>query len=48
MHGYAIGVDTSISFICKAREIRNRQRLDFDLFVEGKVTEPRGCELDGT
>ncbi|MEJ2642422.1 MAG: methyltransferase domain-containing protein, partial [Desulfosarcinaceae bacterium] len=45
-HRHVIGVDTSIAFIHQARQIRNRRRLDFDLIIEGTLTEPRGCRFD--
>ncbi len=40
-HDYVIGLDTSISFIRKAREILDRKCLDFELIVEGFLTESR-------
>ena len=46
-HRHVIGLDTSIAFIRKAREILKRRRLDFDLIVEGRVTEPKGFAFDG-
>jgi SAM-dependent methyltransferase len=45
-HQHVIGVDTSLAFIRKAREILLRRRLDFDLIVEGHLSEPRGCDFD--
>ena len=45
-HDHVIGLDTSIAFIRKAREILNRGRLDFDLIVEGRLTEPRTYPFD--
>jgi SAM-dependent methyltransferase len=44
-HHRVIGVDTSIAFIRKAREILSRRRLDFDLIVEGHLSEPRSCDF---
>jgi SAM-dependent methyltransferase len=44
-HDYVIGLDTSVAFIRKAREILSRKRLDFDLIVEGHITEPRSFQL---
>jgi len=46
-HKRVIGIDTSIAFIRKAREILNRKQIDFDLIVEGHITEPRTCNLNG-
>jgi SAM-dependent methyltransferase len=40
-HDHVIGMDTSITFIRKAREIVQSKRLDFNLIVEGNLTEPR-------
>ncbi|MDL2269263.1 methyltransferase domain-containing protein [Desulfosarcina sp. OttesenSCG-928-A07] len=45
-HSRVIGLDTSMAFIRKARDILVRKRLDFDLIVEGHLTEPRGCTLN--
>jgi SAM-dependent methyltransferase len=45
-HRHVIGVDTSIAFIHQARQILLRRRLDFDLIIEGTLTEPRGCRFD--
>jgi uncharacterized protein YbaR (Trm112 family)/2-polyprenyl-3-methyl-5-hydroxy-6-metoxy-1,4-benzoquinol methylase len=45
-HSHAIGIDTSISFIQKARELLNARRLDFDLIVEGHICENRTSSLD--
>jgi SAM-dependent methyltransferase len=45
-HNHVIGVDTSIAFIRKAREILIRRRLDFDLIVEGHLSEPRSCDFN--
>lgn len=47
-HRHVIGLDTSITFIRKAREILSRKRLEFELIVEGHVTEPRGFTFDAT
>ena len=46
-HQHVIGLDTSIAFIRKAREILKRKRLDFDLVIEGRVTEPKGFAFNG-
>jgi SAM-dependent methyltransferase len=45
-HRQVIGVDTSFAFIHQARQILNRRRLDFNLIIEGTLTEPRGCSFD--
>jgi SAM-dependent methyltransferase/uncharacterized protein YbaR (Trm112 family) len=45
-HSQVIGIDTSISFIEKARELLSRKRLDFDLIIEGFITEKRSCDFD--
>ncbi len=45
-HPHVIGIDTSISFVEKARELLSEKRLDFDLIIEGFITEKRSCELD--
>lgn len=45
-HQRVIGVDTSFAFIRQAREVLTRKRLDFDLVIEGTLSEPRGCAFD--
>jgi SAM-dependent methyltransferase len=45
-HSQVIGIDTSISFIKKARELLIKKRLDFDLIIEGNLTAKRSCDLD--
>jgi SAM-dependent methyltransferase len=45
-HRHVIGVDTSIAFIHQTRQIVKRRRLDFDMIIEGSLTEPRGCSFD--
>lgn len=45
-HEHVIGLDTSIAFIRKAREILTRKQLTFDLIVEGHLTEPRSYRFD--
>jgi SAM-dependent methyltransferase len=45
-HDHVIGLDTSMAFIRKAREILTRKVLDFGLIVEGHVTEPRHHRFD--
>lgn len=44
-HRRVIGVDTSYQFILEARQILSRRRLDFDMIIEGTLTEPCGCAL---
>jgi SAM-dependent methyltransferase len=46
-HDHVIGVDTSINFIREARQILNSKRLEFDLVIEGALTESRGCSFVG-
>lgn len=41
-----IGIDTSVSFIEKARELLGKKRLEFDLIIEGFITEKRACDFD--
>ncbi len=45
-HDRAVGIDTSISFIRAARTLAQTRRLEFDLIMEGQITEKRSCELD--
>ena len=45
-HSHVIGIDTSISFIKKARELLFKKRLNFDLVIEGLITEERSCDFD--
>jgi SAM-dependent methyltransferase len=45
-HDHVIGLDSSIAFVRKAREILMSKRLSFDLIVEGHVTEPRRFRFD--
>jgi len=45
-HSQVIGIDTSISFIEKARELLSNKRLDFDLIIEGFISEKRSCDFD--
>ena len=44
-HRRVIGIDTSFSFIEKARNLLEQRRLCFDLIVEGLITEERACAL---
>ena len=46
-HTHVIGLDTSMAFVRKAREILVQRRLDFDLIIEGHLTEPRSCGFEG-
>ena len=45
-HDHVIGLDTSIAFIRKAREILMSKQTSFDLIVEGHLTEPRRYRFD--
>ena len=45
-HSYVIGIDTSISFIEKARDLLQKKSLEFDLIIEGLITEKRSCDFD--
>lgn len=45
-HSRVVGVDTSFSFIENARKLLSELRLQFDLIIEGLITEQRVCELD--
>ena len=45
-YSHVIGIDTSKTFIEKARELLIKRRLDFDLIIEGHMTETRSCDLD--
>lgn len=45
-HDRVIGIDTSYSFIQKARELLQNRRLEFDLVVEGRISETQDCRLD--
>jgi SAM-dependent methyltransferase len=44
-HRRVIGIDTSFSFIEKARKLLKQRRLCFDLIVEGLIAEERTCAL---
>ena len=44
-HRRVIGIDTSFSFIEKARKLLKQRRLCFDLIVEGLIAEERACTL---
>lgn len=45
-HNRVIGIDTSAAFIAKAREIVVQKQIDFDLVVEGNLTEHRHLGLE--
>lgn len=45
-HTHAIGVDTSFSFVKKARQLLKEKQLNFDLIVEGHITKKCSCDLD--
>lgn len=45
-HERVIGLDTSLSFIRKARQLAREKTLDFDLIVEGRITKNCRCDLD--
>ena len=46
-HSHVVGIDTSLSFIRKARKIKTTGALSFDLIIEGLITEGRSCSLEG-
>ncbi|MBN2418414.1 MAG: methyltransferase domain-containing protein [Deltaproteobacteria bacterium] len=45
-HDRAVGIDTSLSFIRAARRLMEQRRLEFDLIMEGEITENRAADLD--
>lgn len=45
-HDRAVGIDTSRSFIQAARNLATQRHLEFDLIMEGKITERRSSNLD--
>lgn len=45
-HSRAIGIDTSRSFVAAARKIAAQQTLEFEMIIEGRITETRSCKLD--
>lgn len=45
-HDKAVGLDTSLSFIRAARKLAAQKRLEFDLILEGKITQKRSSNLD--
>jgi len=44
-HSQVIGIDTSLSFIEKARELLQHKKLSFDLIVEGHISQKRSYEF---
>ena len=44
-HSQVVGIDTSMAFIEKARELMQNRRIEFDLIVEGHITEKRTCDF---
>ena len=44
-HSQVIGIDTSLSFIEKAREFLQLKKMCFDLIVEGHITQERSFEF---
>ena len=45
-HDRAVGIDTSFSFIRAARNLMAVRSLEFDLIMEGNITEKRTSDLD--
>ena len=45
-HSNVVGIDTSIAFIEKARELLSNKKLEFDMIMEGLITEKRSCEFN--
>ena len=45
-HEWAVGIDTSRSFVKAARKVMAQRKLEFDLIMEGQITEKRTGELD--
>lgn len=45
-HDRAVGIDTSLSFIRAARKLISQQHLEFDLIIEGEITERKSSDLD--
>lgn len=45
-HNQVVGIDTSKAFIQKARELMREKRLDFDLIIEGNITESKTIEFN--
>jgi SAM-dependent methyltransferase/uncharacterized protein YbaR (Trm112 family) len=45
-HDRAVGIDTSLSFIRAARNLLSQRLLEFDLIMEGRITERKSSTLD--
>lgn len=45
-HDMVIGIDTSKAFIQKARELLTQHKLEFDLIIEGHITENKSFEFN--
>ena len=45
-HDRAVGMDTSLSFIRAARQLAARQRVEFELILEGRITRTASGDLD--
>lgn len=45
-HDRAVGIDTSLSFIRAARKLMTQRHLEFDLIMEGEITEKKFSNLD--
>ncbi len=45
-HTNVVGLDTSYSFVKKARELLSQRALEFDMIIEGQITERKTCKLD--
>ncbi len=45
-HSWAVGIDTSFSFIQAARKLMRDKRLVFNSVVEGRITQPHTSDLD--
>lgn len=45
-HSHAVGIDTSRSFVTAARQLAEKQHLEFEMIVEGHITESRTSPLN--
>jgi len=45
-HSNVVGIDTSIAFVEKARELLRNKKLEFDIIMEGLITEKRSCKFN--
>lgn len=45
-HDRVVGIDTSLSFIRSARKLITQRSLEFDLIIEGEITERKSGRLD--